>query len=53
MHSQSPNAINVIVLFLQFLVYHCQPVSDSDFNILTISSFIPLQLTNLMGIFYF
>ena len=27
-HSQSPNAINVSVLFLNFLAYHCQPASD-------------------------
>ena len=50
-HSQSPSAINVSVLFLNFLAYHCQPVSD--FHILTLSSFIPLQLTNLMELFYF
>ena len=51
MHSQSPNAINISVLFLNLLAYYCQNVSD--FIILTLPSFIPPQLTNLIGTFYF
>ena len=49
MHSQSPNAINVSVLFLNFLAYHCQPALDLRLGLRMDFSVCPILRPNILG----